>query len=152
MSMFEPAECAKIALGGWKLEDLCFLDDEELLFGLSARGEKEATWSALGRVDICHCLEASILIGFNYRQMSFQRNDANHGSIEIDSRAPCIDLVEDNTIRAHTRIEFPKGVSWTPRRLVVSGNMGSTRAACILAKDLFTYRIYDLGTSRAGQS
>lgn len=67
----------------------------------------------------------------------------NDDSAEGVEACPKIDLSDAGQCRACTWHEFPAGVSWAPGRLEVNGRKGR-RVICVLAKDNFHYRIYDL--------
>lgn len=61
-----------------------------------------------------------------------------------------LDLSDPAVANACTWRELPEGVSWTPERMEVNGRKGR-RAICVLARDGFHYRVYDLDSSLGGE-
>lgn len=67
-----------------------------------------------------------------------------------DNIIPSIDLADPEHLRTYTWLEFPSGVSWTPKRMEVNGRKGR-RVICIVAQDNFHYRVYDLDSATETQ-
>ena len=61
-----------------------------------------------------------------------------------------IDLSGPDVASEYTWREFPEGVSWTPEKMGVNGRKGR-RAICVLARDRFHYRVYELDSSSGGE-
>ena len=79
--------------------------------------------------------------------MEYQKPSAGNGLIyeDIDQTRHKTSIVHSDAsqITENIWMELPGGVLWAPQRVEVNGRRGR-RAACILAEDSFTYRIYDL--------
>ena len=41
MSTFQTVQCTRLGCGDWKLRDIRFIDDQEILIGLSSQSELE---------------------------------------------------------------------------------------------------------------
>ena len=91
--------------------------------------------------DLTCCLVSSSLLIIPYQSLEYVSKDETiaRSGFSISKFA-----------KSNPWVEFDRGVSWTPQRLEVNGRKGR-RAVCVLAEDLFHYRVYDLDARSEAQ-
>ncbi|KAL9128189.1 MAG: hypothetical protein Q9217_003089 [Psora testacea] len=129
MSAVENVGHTTINVEGWKIQDIKFADDNDLILALSTDSE-----SRLFLVPYRPKVGSGKGLSYNADFVS---------SSEQRDRNAELSLIDPHSRDEYTWLKFAAGASWTPKCVVVNGRK-TRRAACVVTEDGFHYRVYDL--------
>ncbi|KAL9102889.1 MAG: hypothetical protein Q9163_002012 [Psora crenata] len=120
---------AELGPGSWKVRDIKFADDNDLMLAMSIESESRLFLVPYRPEDVSRK-------GLKYKVDSTCISDQSGITTGLS-------VSDSFPLDEYTWLKFRSGVSWTPKFVDVNGRKGR-RAACVLAEDQFHYRVYDL--------